>query len=314
MLGFLILTTGCTTLQPTQEGVVASGFIEGRNYSLATETGGTVLQVLVEEGDGIQMDQALVVLDSAAFESLRAQAQAAVQAAQAVLQGLHDQPSDEDVLIAQAGLDEAQAKQDAAEAELALLIAGYEPLDPPDVELHLAETAVEVAKAETQLAQAELERIQAGASPGEIDVAEAELAEAEASLALLDLQIEMMTLRSPVEGVVGQVLVSVGETATAGAPLIQVIDLSDLKLTVYVPETQVAELAVGDPVSVMVDAYPDETWEGNIARIADRAQFTPSNVQTLEERVKLVFAVEIAVDDPSLRMKAGMPADVNFNP
>jgi HlyD family secretion protein len=62
----------------------------------------------------------------------------------------------------------------------------------------------------------------------------------------------------------------------------------------------------------MVDAYPDETWEGRIERIADQAQFTPSNVQTVEERVKLVFAVEIALDDQSGRLKAGMPADVIF--
>ncbi len=299
---------------PSAQGLDASGFIEARSYSLALETGGTVKEVPVTEGDAVLADQVLLVLDSSEQESMRTQAQAGVQAARAVLQDLRDQPGDEQALIAQAGVDEAQGKLDAAEAELALLVARYSPLNPPDVEFHLAQTAVAIAEAELGLAEAEFDRVQAGASEGEITVAQAQLDEAEANLALIDLQIERLTLRSPVAGVVGQVLVNVGETTAAGAPLIQIIDPSDLKLTVYVPETAVAQLAVGDMVIVTVDAYPEDTWQGSVARIADQAQFTPSNVQTLEERVKLVFAVEIALDDESGRLKAGMPADVNFVP
>jgi HlyD family secretion protein len=312
LLGIALSIAGCEGPRSAGQGMDASGFIEARSYSLAMEFGGRVSEVPVAEGDAVLVDQVLVVLDSTEQESVRTQAQAGLRAAQAALQDLRDQPTDADALIAQAGLDEAQGKLDAAEAELALLIAGYAPFDPPDAELHLAQTAVEIAEAEVQLAQAEFERVQAGASEGLIEVAQAQLAEAEANLALIELKIESMTLRSPVDGIVGQVLVSVGETATAGGPLIQIIDRSDLRLTVYVPETQVAQLAVGDPVVVTVDAYPEDTWNGSIARIADQAQFTPSNVQTMEERVKLVFAVEIAVDDESGRLKAGMPADVSF--
>ncbi|HEY69798.1 MAG TPA: HlyD family efflux transporter periplasmic adaptor subunit [Anaerolineae bacterium] len=313
-IGIACLTSSCGGIQSAEQGVDASGFIEATSYSLAMEFGGTVREVPVAEGDVVLADQVLVVLDSTEQESMRIQAQAGVQAARAVLKALRDQPSDEELIIAQAGLDEAQGKVDAAEAELALLIAQYSPFDPPDAELHLAQTAVAIAEAELQLAQAEFDRVQAGASEGEIAVAQAQLAEAEANLALIDLQIERMTLRAPVDGVVGQVLVNVGEIAKAGGPLIQVIDRSDLRLTVYVPETQVARLAVGDSVVVTVDAYPDDSWDGNIARIADQAQFTPSNVQTVEERVKLVFAVEITVEDESGRLKSGMPADVSFVP
>ncbi len=83
-------------------------------------------------------------------------------------------------------------------------------------------------------------------------------------------------------------------------------------MVVYVAETHVARLNAGDQVTIIVDAYPEDTWTGRIVRIADQAQFTPSNVQTVEERVKLVFAVEIAVDDESGHLKPGMPADVVF--
>ncbi len=306
------MVAGCDTLLPAGEEPDASGFIEARSYSLASERGGTVSEVLVGVGDSVLSGQDLISLDAAGLESLRVQAEAGVNAARAELQQLQDQPSDEEALLAQAALSEANGKQDSAEAELALLLATYRPAIPPNVDLHPAEAAVDIAKAQVLLAQAELDRVNAGAPSGEIEIAEAALEEAEANLRLVELQIAMMTLSSPVDGVVGEVLVNVGETAAPGVPVIVIREISDLRLTVYVAETLVARLAVGDQVTVMVDAYPEETWEGNIERIADQAQFTPSNVQTVEERVKLVFAVEISLDDESGRLKAGMPADVIF--
>jgi HlyD family secretion protein len=307
-----LLMTSCDALGVTEGGADASGFIEARSYSLASESGGTVSEILVEVGDSVEAGDVLLSLDTAGLESYRIQAEAGVEAARATLQELEDQPSEADRLIAQAALDEANSKQDAAEAELALLLASYAPSNPPTAERHLAEANVEIAKAEAQLAQAQFNRVDAGARSGEIEAAEAALAGAEASLSLVDLQIEMKTLSSPIDGVVGEILVHVGETASPGAPLIQVHELSDLRLTVYVPESRVAQLEVAAQVTVMVDAYPDLVWIGHIERIADQAQFTPSNVQTVEERVKLVFAVEIALEDLSGRLKPGMPADVIF--
>lgn len=314
MVLLAIMAAGCDALLSGDEGPDASGFIEARSYSLASESGGTVGEVFVGVGDSVLEGQDLISLDTAGLENLRMQAEAGVNAARAALQGLQDQPTNEELLIAQAVLSEANGKQDSAEAELALLLATFSPFDPPDVELHVAEAAVEIAKAQVQLAQAELDRVNAGAHSGEIEIAEDAVDEAEAGHRLVELQIAMMTLMSPIDGVVGEVLVSVGETAVPGAPLVVVREISDLRLTVYVAETLVASLDVGDAVTVMVDAYPDETWDGRIERIADQAQFTPSNVQTVEERVKLVFAVEIALDDQSGRLKAGMPADVIFQP
>jgi HlyD family secretion protein len=306
------LAAGCDALQESDRGVDASGFIEARSYSLASELGGTVSEISVEVGDEVEAEEILLSLDISGLENTRTQAEAGVAAAEAALQGLQDQPSEVDQIQAQAALDEAQGKQDAAEAELALLLASYAPANPPTADLHLAEAKVEISKAEVQFVLAQFNQVAAGARSGEIDAAEAVLAGAEANLELILLQIEMMRLASPIAGVVGEVLVHPGETASPGAPLIVVHELSELRLTVYVAETHVARLNTGDQATIMVDAYPDDTWTGRIVRIADQAQFTPSNVQTVEERVKLVFAVEIAVDDASGRLKPGMPADVIF--
>jgi HlyD family secretion protein len=143
-------------------------------------------------------------------------------------------------------------------------------------------------------------------------MARAELAGAEAGLALIEKQIEQLTLTAPVDGVVNQILVRQGEVASPGMPLVQVVDTDYLTLTVYVPQARVASISAGDEVRITVDAYPDAEFEGLVSHIAGQAQFTPSNVQTREERVKLVFAVEIQVEDSSGRLKAGMPADAMF--
>jgi HlyD family secretion protein len=308
ILPFIVV--GCDALQDTDRGVDASGFIEARSYSLASEIGGTVNEISVEVGDAVEADEILLSLDISGLENARIQAEAGVVVAQAAVQELQDQPSEFEQIQAQAALDEAHGKQDAAEAELALLVGSSAPSNPPTADLHLAEAKVEISKAEVQFVLAQFNQVAAGAHSGEIDAAEAVLAGAEANLDLVLLQIEMMRLTSPIAGVVGEVLVHPGETASPGAPLIIVHELSELRLTVYVAETHVARLNAGDQATIMVDAYPEDTWTGRIVRIADQAQFTPTNVQTVEERVKLVFAVEIAVDDASGRLKPGMPADV----
>jgi HlyD family secretion protein len=135
-----------------------------------------------------------------------------------------------------------------------------------------------------------------------------------ANLQLVEHQLDELSLNAPVTGVVSQLMVKVGEVAAPGAPLVTVLDPSFLMLTVYVPEAQVAKVNVGDQVEIRVDAFPEEVFEGRVRYIADQAQFTPTEVQTQEERVKLVFAVEILIEDPVESLKPGMPADVIIMP
>jgi HlyD family secretion protein len=87
------------------------------------------------------------------------------------------------------------------------------------------------------------------------------------------------------------------------------LDPDDLYLRLFIPVTQVAKVHLGDMFEITTDAYPDETFSGSVVHIADEAQFTPATVLTQEERVKLVFAVKLLVQDPSGKLKPGMPVD-----
>jgi HlyD family secretion protein len=97
-----------------------------------------------------------------------------------------------------------------------------------------------------------------------------------------------------------------------GGTLLEIADLSSLTLTVYVPETRYGALAAGDSATVVVDSFPGESFLATVTRIADQAEFTPRNTQTIEGRRLTVYAVELRLDNASGRLKPGMPADVTF--
>jgi HlyD family secretion protein len=116
------------------------------------------------------------------------------------------------------------------------------------------------------------------------------------------------------DGVVTSRSVQAGETATAGMPLLTIANLDEVKLVIYVPETRVGQVSLGERVEVRVDSFPGRVFVGEVANIAGEAEFTPRNVQTQEERVNLVFAVKVSIPNPSQELKLGMPADATIQP
>jgi multidrug resistance efflux pump len=119
-------------------------------------------------------------------------------------------------------------------------------------------------------------------------------------------------IHSPLAGVVLYRHVEPGEVASAGAPLLTVIDPDDLQLTVYVPEDRYGRIALGQVLPVTVDSFPGETFQGTVTHIADQAEFTPRNVQTTDNRKTTVFAVRLDLPPSGGKLKPGMPADVQL--
>lgn len=311
----LSLLVGCRAGPSADvDEIRASGFIEGREYTIASALGGRVSKIMAEQGERVQMGHTLVLLDTTILDHAFDMAQAGVTAAEAAMTAVESQPRPENLTTAQAQLDSAKAELDAAQAALDLLKESYKPYKPPEAELHSAESTVEVMRAAVALAQAQLEQVEAGPFKGEVDIAKAVVEEAMANLQLVEHQLTELSMKAPVSGIVSQLLVRVGEVAAPGAPLVTLLDPSFLTLTIYVPETQVAKVNVGDEVEIRVDTFPDDVFVGRVRYIADQAQFTPTEVQTQEERVKLVFAVEVLIDDPDERLKPGMPADAIIIP
>ncbi len=305
----LLVDLGLTT--PVPEGYTASGMLEAEVYALSAEYGGRVEEVLISEGEAVTQGQALATLDGEALESQIAVSQAQLDTAQALLDMLNADPREVDLAVAEAALDQAKAFLEAAEQ--AMVDADeLAPEDLRDEQVALAESLVDQAQAGVDAAEAMLEALQNGPTQADIDSAQAGVDAAAAGLAGLEAMREKLTLRAPIDGVVMDVLILPGELALPGWPAILVADLSELTLTVYIPEGDLNHITVGEGVKVKVDAYPETEFEGLVVFIADQAEFTPRNVQTPDERAILVYAVKITVPNPHGALKPGLPADSVF--
>jgi multidrug efflux pump subunit AcrA (membrane-fusion protein) len=172
-----------------------------------------------------------------------------------------------------------------------------------------AKAQYEIATAAVGLAQAQVDGLQMGATPEQIAAAESQVEIARAALEALETQKYKFTLEAPISGLVLERPMQMGEVALPGAPLMTLADLDKVTLTIYVPEDQLGQVQLGQPVSVTVDAYPDRTFQGRVVFISSQAEFTPKNVQTREERVNMVFAVKVRLPNPDHALKPGMPAD-----
>jgi multidrug efflux pump subunit AcrA (membrane-fusion protein) len=183
--------------------------------------------------------------------------------------------------------------------------------DPQEAQLQVAqaEAAYQTALAEVEVAKAQLEILKAGSRAEQIAVAQAQVEQAEAAMAALIVDRDQHILSAPLAGWVAEKVAHEGEMAVPGAPLLTLADLSNLTLTVYVPEPDMNLVSIGQSVKVRVDTFPGETFIGHITFINNEAEFTPKNIQTKEERVNTVFAVKIKLEDQEQRLKPGMPAD-----
>ncbi len=183
--------------------------------------------------------------------------------------------------------------------------------DPQEAQIKVgqAEAAYQAALAEVDVAQAQVDMLKAGVRPERVAIVEAQVQQAEAARASLTVNKDKHTLTAPADGWVVKRVAHEGEMAVPGMSLLTLADLSSVTLTVYVPEPDIGKLSLGQEVDVFVDSFPGEAFTGNITHISDRAEFTPKNVQTKEERVNTVFAVKIKLDNPDQKLKPGMPAD-----
>lgn len=221
------------------------------------------------------------------------------------------------------------AVEEGDEVEVGDVVARLDAADL-DAQIEAAEAAVEVAKATLNQAQVVfdytkslLEGARAHgwsdweyvhqylADEAAVETAEANVRLAEANLAVYETQREQLTVRSPVAGVVVEKVASVGEVVTefSPTPIVVVANLDELTLAIYVSESQLGLVNLGQDVEITVDSFPGETFIGEVTYISPQAEFTPTTVQTQEERVKMVFRVKVRIPNPEHRLKAGMPAD-----
>jgi len=259
------------------------------------------------------LDDSLLVLQRSQAEAALTAAKLNAVAAESSAQLLAAGPSVEQLATAQAVIDQAQVAVSAAQATYdALPELLQDTTDGQALKLKL-----DMALAARNVAQAQYDQLAAGARPEQIASARAQAAAAgaqadaaEAALALLDLQISRLTLTAPVDGIVLERTIELGELAVPGATLFVIGQLDELTLTIFVPEDRYGGVALGQTYTLTVDSFPEEQFTGEVIYIADTAEFTPRNVQTAQSRRNTVYAIKLALPNTGGRLKPGMPADV----
>ncbi len=208
----------------------------------------------------------------------------------------------------QVQLNSANQQVAAAQAALNQLLSG-----PTSPENRAAQARVAAAQAQLQAAQDQYDLLTAGPSHEQVAAADATLAQAEEALRAYDVQADKLTIRAPQDGVILTRNIEPGEVVEPGATLFVLGQLNPLQLTVYLPEDKYGQVKLGQTARVSVDSQPNVTFSASVIHVADQAEFTPRNVQTVEGRRTTVYAIKLNVSNPDGMLKPGMPADVTFD-
>jgi len=266
-------------------------------------------------------------LQRANYQAKMAAAQQIFNAAVRKLNALQGTGSEADLAVAEADLVAAQAQLLDAEREWEHIKDG-----PKDSDIKLLEAQIakaykdheiykigpdpdDVFLAQARLANAEAHLALAKAefpTQESLDVAQAQVDSSKANLEAIQVQIELFVIQTPVDGIILTRNVEPGEVIQPGLAALTIGQLDDLTITVYIPEDKYGQISLGDPAVLSVDSFPDQEFMASVTRIADRAEYTPRNVQTKEDRQTTVYAIELSVDDPDGKLKPGMPTDVTF--
>jgi multidrug resistance efflux pump len=297
----IVLAAAATLLYMRQQRkprpLVLAGTLEARTVNVGSLVGGRVTRVFVDEGSRLEAGQLLVTLETETIDRQIAEQQAAIQAARAELAKALAGPRREE--ISSAAAVAANDERDRRRME-ALYHDGV-----------IAKQVLDDATTKAKTSADNLRLLQKGTRPEDIAAARAQVEQQENRLSSLLKQRSETEVRSPVSGVVQSFGLRPGDLVAPNQPVAEILEAGQLWVRVYVPETLLGLVRVGQSVRVRVDTFPNLWFKGHVASVSSQGEYTPRNVQTRAQRAEQVFGVKVLVD-PDPRLKAGMAAEVDL--
>ena len=289
--------------------VRVSGNIETTTIGVGFKIAGHVSERLVDEGFNVKKGQLIAKLETADIELDVANARAQLLASQATLAQLTNGSRPQDVMAAKAVFRSAEADRNNAAAEYRRIQQLFAQNAISTQDRDRSRTAYATSSARAEQAAQQLSLVQEGARQEEIDLAAARVEQARQTLKLTQTRLAYAQAASPIDGVVLSKNIEAGEYVSPGTPVVTVGVLDQLWLKAYIAENDLGRVKLGQKVAVTTDTYPNKIYNGSIGFIASEAEFTPKNIQTAEERVKLVYRIKIMIENTARELKPGMPAD-----
>jgi HlyD family secretion protein len=303
---------------------MASGYVEATTVRVSSKVAGRLATVAVVEGAKVTAGAVVATLATTDLDFALQRARAERDQAGAQLQLLLAGSRPEDIRQASANVAAAESDVIAVQAELASAKADEERFellvrknagstkqrDDAVTRRQLAEAKLRASNDRLAAAKATVDRLKSGARPEEISAARARVQVVTAQIDALEHDRTEATVTSPIGGIVGSRLVEPGELVAVGTPLALVVDLDNAWANAYVQEPLVPSLRIDQPATVITDA--GDKLAGRITFISPKAEFTPRNVQTPDERAKLVYRVKVSVDNRNGVLKPGMPVTIDL--
>jgi HlyD family secretion protein len=292
--------------------IQVSGNIEVTDVEMSFKIPGWVKSRLVSEGETVKKGQNVAILDDSELQQEALLREAEVTTSKAALAELEAGSRPEEIARAEAAAESARAEEALRKTEFDRLKELYENSAASKQEYDKAKAAYEVAKGILNQANESLSLAKEGPRKETLEVARAKLKQAEQAHALAKTRLSFSILASPISGVVLLQNIESGEYVSPGTPIVTIGNLDNVWLRAYIEETDLGRIKVGQRVTVRTDTYPDKKYEGKITFISPEAEFTPKNVQTKKLRVSLVYRIKVAIPNPDIELKPGMPVDAEI--
>lgn len=282
-----------------------NGRIEAVEIDIAAKTAGRVREILVDEGDFVRAGEVVARMDTSVLDAQLREAQAQLQGAQTSVGTARSLVAqrEADRRASEALIGQRRAELDAAQKRFArssvLAPEGMVPqskLDDDRAAVEAAKAAVAASVAQAAAAQAAI-----GQATSNVVAAQASVQAAQATIRRIQADIDDSVLKAPRDGRVQYRVAQPGEVLSAGGVVLNMVDLSDVYMTFFLPTAQAGRVALGAEARIVLDAAPQYVIPARISFVADVAQFTPKTVETAEERQKLMFRVKARIDPALLR-------------
>ncbi|MHB1048931.1 MAG: HlyD family secretion protein [Bacteroidota bacterium] len=287
----------------------ASGTLEAVEVNIAARTSGQLLKLAVREGDVVTTGDTIAMIDHALLELQLQQASAGVDLAAAQYTLLRNGARKEDIRYAEETVRQLQSSHSSAAIDFERIKELYAAGAVSKKQFDDAESRFTITAAQYSAAQQNLEKLRHFARPEEIAAAKARVDQASAQANLIRKQISDSYIIAPVNGTVTYKPVEAGELINPGTVIVRLSQLERMELMIYVNETELGKVKLGAAADVTIDTFPEKIYSATVVYVSPVAEFTPRNVQTKDERTKLVFGVKLEVDNSNGELKSGMPAD-----
>jgi len=305
----LLLSCGKNNKDKTVE---ASGNIEAVNVTVSAKTMGEVINIIKDEGSQVNKGDTVMIIDYANLDLQLAQAKASADQAEAQLQLLKSGARKEDIQSAAEQLNQAQANFDAAKSDKIRMSKLFESNSITKKQFEDVQNRYDVSAAQLNASKQNLAKLKTFTRPEDLKQAKANFDRQTAAINIIKKSIKDSYVISPISGIIVKKFVEQGESVTNLSSLFKAADLRKVQLVIYVSEEELGKVKLGQSTEIKTDTYKNKTYNGKVVFISPEAEFTPKNIQTKDERTKLVFAVKIEIDNPDFELKEGMPADATI--